>query len=130
MIAKSKKGVLMREYLLGLKDYLQIVEKDRINFNNAPEKTPEIFEKLLPYAMVFGVEELWAKEFKNIYIKSPEWYEGTNTFNVVNLGEEMAVFRDISSSSISSVPGGSSGAGSSGGGSSGGGGGGGGGGGW
>lgn len=61
----------MKEYLLGLKMYLQIAEKDRLDFHNAPEKNPEIFEKLLPYAMVLGVEKALAKEFKGIYIEQP-----------------------------------------------------------
>jgi len=134
MPAKSKKGVLTKEYLLGLKEYLQIAEKDRLIFHNAPDKKPEVFEHLLPYAMVLGVEELWAKEFKDIYINPPNWYEGGDKgFNAVSFGHEMAVFSSMASTSISSSPSSSSGggsSGSSGGGSSGGGGGGGGGGSW
>jgi len=110
---------------------LQIAEKDRLNFHNAPDKKPEIFENLLPYAMVFGVEELWAKEFKSIFITPPNWYEGSNSFNVVNFGADMAIFNSLAAGAISSSPhsgGGMSG--SSGGGLSGGGGGGGGGGSW
>ena len=127
--AKSKKGVLTKEHLLGLKDYLQIAEKDRINFHNAPEKKPETFEKLLPFAMVLGVEEAWAKEFKDIYTESPEWYEGTNSFNITNFQSDMMLFKNISASSFSAPrqsnmgSGGSSGGGSSGGGGGGGGGG-------
>lgn len=129
MPAKSAKGVSIKEYLLGLREYLQIAEKDRIAFHNAPEKKPEIFESLLPYAMVFGVEKLWAKEFKDIYIKAPEWYDGGSTqFNIVNFGLEMAIFNTIATTSFSSDP--NCGSGSTGGGFTGGGGGGGGGGSW
>ncbi|MFA6251379.1 MAG: DUF2207 domain-containing protein [Candidatus Paceibacterota bacterium] len=129
MPAKSKKGVLTKEYLLGLKKYLEIAEKDRLNFHNAPDKKPEIFEKLLPYAMVFGVEELWAKEFKDIYVNPPEWYEGPlGGFSSVSFGHEMIMFNALASNSISTTPNGGSG--SFGGGFSGGGGGGGGGGSW
>ena len=125
MAAKSKKGVLAKEYLLGLKEYLQIAEKDRLNFHNAPEKKPEIFEALLPYAMIFGVVEIWAKEFQGIYNSQPNWYESkSNNFNAVSFGREMAVFSAMSTRSLSSSPAGS---GSGGGGFSGGGGGGGGG---
>lgn len=133
MPAKFIKGVTMKEYLLGLKEYLQIAEKDRLNFHNAPEKKPEVFEKLLPYAMIFGVEKLWAKEFDGIYIEQPEWYEGnSSSFNVIAFGAEMAVFNSIATSSLSSSPesSGSGIGGSGGGGFSGGGGGGGGGGSW
>jgi uncharacterized membrane protein len=71
---RTKKGVEIKEYCLGLKEYLQIAEKDRINFHNAPEKKPELFEALLPYAMVLGVEKAWAKEFEDIYVTPPTWY--------------------------------------------------------
>ena len=128
MPAKTSKGVSTLEYLLGLKEYLKIAEKDRLNFHNMPDKKPEIFEKLLPYAMIFGVEELWAKEFENIYTSAPTWYAGhVGAFNAVYFGREMASFSSFTSGTLASTPGR---AGSGGGGFSGGGGGGGGGGSW
>jgi len=130
MPAKSPKGVYLKEYLLGLKEYLQIAEKDRLAFHNAPEKKPEIFEALLPYAMIFGVEKLWAKEFEGIYVQPPKWFdEKGSSFNVVTFGSEIAMFNALTTTSLSSTPNSSAG-GSGGGGFSGGGGGGGGGGSW
>lgn len=129
--AKTEKGVATKEYLLGLKEYLQIAEKDRLAFHNAPEKKPEVFEKLLPYAMIFGVDKAWAKEFENIYTTPPDWYEGApgTHFSAITFGNSLSNFSSASSNTLSSTPG-SSGGGSGGGGSSGGGGGGGGGGSW
>lgn len=127
--AKTEKGVATKEYLLGLKDYLRIAEKDRILFHNAPEKKPEVFEKLLPYAMVLGVANIWAKEFEGIYTTPPSWYSGAHNgaFNAIVFTNSLASFNSFASSSLGSSP---SSSGSGGGGSSGGGGGGGGGGGW
>lgn len=127
MPKKTEKGMAVYEYILGLKDYLQIAEKDRINFHNAPEKKPEIFEKLLPYAMVLGVEKAWAKEFEGIYTTPPNWYSDTHggAFNAIAFTNSINSFGSSASSTLTSAPGGSSGSG--GGGSSGGGGGGGGG---
>lgn len=126
MSARSHKGASAREYFLGLKEYLQIAEKDRLNFHNAPDKKPETFEVLLPYAMVFGVEELWAKEFEGIYNDKPKWYQDkTSSFDVVNFGHEMTLFNKLAALSVVSNKNSSSGSG--GGGMSGGGGGGGGG---
>lgn len=127
--AKTEKGVAAKEYLLGLKDYLQIAEKDRLLFHNAPDKKPEVFEKLLPYAMVLGVADIWAKEFEGIYTTPPSWYGGGNNvaFSAMAFSHSMSNFSSFASSSLGSSP---SGSGSGGGGSSGGGGGGGGGGGW
>ncbi len=130
MPAKTVKGVATKEYILGLKDYLQIAEKDRLNFHNAPEKRPETFEKLLPYAMVLGVASAWSKEFADIYTSPPSWYEGYpvgGPFNSMLLYSNLSSFNSMASTNMSSMPGGG---GSGGGGFSGGGGGGGGGGGW
>ena len=91
--AKTEKGVAAKEYLLGLKDYLQIAEKDRLHFHNAPEKKPEVFEMLLPYAMIFGVEKLWAKEFEGIYTVPPTWYEGpVGSFSALALTKDLQSF--------------------------------------
>jgi uncharacterized membrane protein len=76
MPAKTVKGALLKDQLLGLKLYLQIAEKNRLDFHNAPEKSPELFEKLLPYAMVLGVSTAWAKEFEGMYTQPPSWYVG------------------------------------------------------
>jgi len=125
--AKTEKGVRAKEQILGLKDYLRIAEKDRLEFHNAPEKKPEIFEKLLPFAMVLGVTKEWAREFEDIYTEPPSWYTGYPgaAFNAVIFTESLSGF----SSSVATASHSSSG-GSGGGGFAGGGGGGGGGGGW
>ena len=39
-------------------------------------KTPEMFEKFLPFAMALGVEDNWAKAFEGIYKEPPSWYSG------------------------------------------------------
>ncbi len=91
-------------------------------------KNPEVFEKLLPYAMVFGVADIWAKEFEGIYTTPPSWYTGPAgaSFSPLIFTHSMAEFNTY----MSSVAAPSSSGGSGGGGSAGGGGGGGGGGGW
>jgi uncharacterized membrane protein len=62
----------------GLKMYLQVAEKDRLDFHDAPEKSPKIFNQLLPYAIALGVEEKWAKQFESLNIneQSTDWYSG------------------------------------------------------
>ncbi|MBU1045699.1 DUF2207 domain-containing protein [Patescibacteria group bacterium] len=76
MPKRTLKGVLAKEHILGLRDYLETAEKERIKFHDAPEKNPALFEKLLPMAMVLGVEKEWAAQFKDIYLNQPSWYEG------------------------------------------------------
>lgn len=118
----------------GFRVFLEAAEKDRLNFLNPPERTPELFEKFLPYALALGVEQRWAEQFTEVLAaataegRSPAWYSGTSSrgFSPASLASSLG---DSLSSAVASSSG-SSGSGSSGGGSSGGGGGGGGGGGW
>ena len=136
--APTLTGRKLMDKIEGFKRYLSIAEKDRLNLLNPPEKTPQLFERFLPYALALDVEQEWGEQFADILGASsrddggyrPGWYTGSAwrpgsmTGFVSSLGTSLS--GAISSASTS--PGSSSGSG--GGGSSGGGGGGGGGGGW
>ena len=125
MPTRTKKGAQMKEYLLGLREYIKVAEIDRIKFHNAPKKNPAKFEELLPYAMLFHLEKEWAEQFNDIYKNPPDWYVGNyTTINAIMLTTSLHDFSSTTSSTFTSVTG------SSGGGFSGGGGGGGGGGSW
>jgi len=143
----TEKGAEALYRLEGFKHYLKTAEKDRMNMLNPPELTPQLFEKLFPYAIALEVEIEWGKQFEKVLELAKydsSWYQGDDTFyrqptmflsSFGNSVHSAAVDPNPpkSSGSSSSSSGGSSGSwssGSSGGGSSGGGGGGGGGGGW
>lgn len=91
-----------------------------------------LFEKMLPFAVAFGVEKIWAARFADMHLTSPDWYTGYSgsRFNSVMLADSLS--RTSSSIARAATPTSSSSGFSSGfsGGSSGGGGGGGGGGSW
>jgi uncharacterized membrane protein len=59
--------------VLGFEDFLGRVEKDQIE---RLEKTPELFEKYLPYAMALRVEKNWVQAFSSIGVQRPQWYQG------------------------------------------------------
>jgi uncharacterized membrane protein len=140
MKRRTVDGVLAIEQLHGLRMYMEVAEKDRIKMLQGPDAkyagpkgpkhTVELFEKLLPYAVVLGVEKQWAKQFENIYKSPPDWYNGHwSGFNTGLLVGSMN--RSMNAINTSFSPPSSSGSsGFGGGGFSGGGGGGGGGGGW
>ncbi|MBN2100572.1 DUF2207 domain-containing protein [Candidatus Dojkabacteria bacterium] len=71
MPSKTKKGTELYEKCKGFRMYLHTAERFRVQ-----KLTPQTFERYLPYAMVFGVENEWAMNFKDIYDEPPEWYEG------------------------------------------------------
>lgn len=106
MPKRTKKGVDMQYYILGFKKYLSVAEKDRLAFHNAPEKSPERFEKLLPYAIALGVEKKWAKQFDGIYNQPPSWYEGgwSSGFIASGFVSELNSFSDTANKTLSSSP--------------------------
>lgn len=115
----------------GFKHYLKVAERYRLQ-----NLTPEIFEKFLPYAMIFGVEKQWSKNFESIATQPPNWYSGGSAglySSTPGMGGGFSAsvfstsFATSFSSAFASSGGGGSSGGSGGGGSSGGGGGGGGG---
>jgi uncharacterized membrane protein YgcG len=75
MPARTNIGTRALEGALGFEDFLSHVESDRFN---RMIKTPEMFEKFLPFAMALGVEKNWSKAFANIYTQPPSWYQGGN----------------------------------------------------
>lgn len=97
-----------------------------------PTRTVELFEKLLPFAVVMGVEKEWAKQFESIYKAVPDWYDGSNmsSFNSVYIASSLSSSMGQAVNTSFTPPSSSSSSGFGGGGFSGGGGGGGGGGGW
>ena len=60
------------------------------------------FEKLLPFAVAFGVEKVWAKRFSNLKLTPPDWYRGygNNTFTtayfISSLNSSLNSFSSVS----------------------------------
>ncbi len=140
----TDKGLELSRYLRGLKDYIEMAEKDRLKALQSPEGAEKVggvdtadsaqlvklYERVLPYAVLFGQEKEWNKRIGELYEAAgaqPDWYSGRAAFNAAAFGSAMHSFSTKASYSAASS---SSSGGSSGGGFSGGGGGGGGGGGW
>ena len=136
-------GIKASKYLDGLKEYMELAEEERLKFLQSVEGADtthngivKLYEKLLPYAIIFGIEDSWMSELNKYYqfddVTDPDWV----TAGVLLSASDFRSFSSytssaISSSTMSESSGSSSGfSGGGGGGFSGGGGGGGGGGGW
>ena len=102
---RTIKGVETRALILGLKEYLNTAEKDRLEFHNAPEKKPEVFEKLLPFAIALKVDKAWAKQFENIYKTNPSWYSDSSghAFNAYFLSSSLGDFSSSLNSAVAST---------------------------
>ena len=138
--APTLAGRKLLDEVQGFKRFLAATEQDRMNTLHPADRTPQLFEKFLPYALALDVEQQWAEQFSEVIDNAsaaggaaqyhPVWYSGSSmgSFGAADFASSLGgAFSDAISSS-STAPGSSSGSG--GGGSSGGGGGGGGGGGW
>ena len=140
--APNKAGREVMDRIEGFKQYLSVAEEDRLEYLNPPEKTPELFERFLPYAIALDVENSWANRFTGVLTAAgvgaavSSWYTGDSyrSDNVVSFADRLGDDLSRTIASAATPPGSSGGdggsSGSSGGGSSGGGGGGGGGSGW
>lgn len=142
----SMKGAEAKDYLRGLEMYMKVGEAERLKILQSVSGAERVatdegsiiklYERLLPYAVIFGITKDWARALQVYYEADPSltptWYVGANlaTFNAARFASAVNSFSSTSSyvSGAGSISSGGSGFG--GGGFSGGGGGGGGGGGW
>ena len=136
----SEKGLALERYLYGLRDYIKLAETERLRTLQSPEGAQKVgetvngqnaaqlvklYEKVLPYAVLFGEEKQWNEQLSKYYEVTqtqPVWYHSSAPFSAAAFSSAMSSFS--AASSYSSSSGGSSGGGSSGGGGGGGGGGG------
>lgn len=85
MGAPTVLGAKMMDGIDGLRQYLTLAEKDRMNMAGAPEMSPKHFETLLPYAVALGVEKPWTSTFEKWLASAkmeddyqPGWYSGSS----------------------------------------------------
>lgn len=135
-------GLELFKYLKGMEMYIKIAEADRLKMLQSPEgalriqnpidvndksQVIKLYERMLPYAILFGQEKSWNKQLGVYYqqeSQAPYWYAGSYAvFDATSFSDSMNNFSSVASPSDSS-DGGSYGGGSSGGGGGGGGGGG------
>lgn len=116
--------------LLGFKEFIETAEKSRLE--HLQHDDPNYYYTILPYAMVFGLSDKWAKLFKDINVEKPDWYDAATPLTGYALTNHLTQslyssvndsIKTISHDSSSHGSGGSGGGGFSGGGGGGGGGG-------
>ena len=136
---RTKKGLEASRYMDGLKLYIEMAEAERMKMlqsvkgaDTSAEGVVRLYEKLLPYAAVFGLEESWMNELSKYYemneVAKPDWYaSGIMPMDMIRMSHLMSDYSRTATVMASSGGASSSGgSGSFGGGFSGGGGGGGG----
>jgi uncharacterized membrane protein YgcG len=139
--APTVEGRRIMDGIDGFHQYLGVAEEHRLQALHPPDRTPELFERFLPYAVALDVENAWAAKFADLLAaagteaRDPHWYSGRHDWHrdPTSFASRLGSGLTTTIAAASTPPGSSGGGGSSGsggGGSSGGGGGGGGGSGW
>lgn len=153
----TERGRALRDHLEGLREYIRLAEADRLAMLQSPagalrvpadpagaagrpdgdaarpdDAVLRITERLLPYAVLFGLEREWSRELAALYDargETPGWYDGRDGFTAAAFASGVHGFSAASaaswsgsaSSSTSSSSGGGGASGSGGGGGGGGG---------
>jgi uncharacterized membrane protein YgcG len=108
-------GAEARDYLLGMREYLTIAEEDRLRVLQSPQGADravtsdrraivELHEKLLPYAVLWGVEKQWSRQLEVDYSaigENPSWLN--NDLSSINLGNLVSSFSMSSTSAVRPV---------------------------
>jgi uncharacterized membrane protein YgcG len=106
-------GAKLRDYLLGMRDYLQLAEADRFRMLQSPEgaervriegldianpaEKVKLYEKLLPFAVLWGIEGEWAKELTiNYGDTAPAWFVSSRGFDAVVFSNALTTFSSTS----------------------------------
>jgi uncharacterized membrane protein len=100
MPKRTDKGVETTRQIKGFYMYMHTAERYRQHFN----EHEKIFEKFLPYAMVFGIVKEWANAFKDLAIERPDWYEGTGTFYPILFANNMINMQNSMNSTLITPP--------------------------
>ncbi len=74
MTRKTRKGTALYQKLAGFKEFIQLVEKDRLQ--EFLKQDQHYFDKVLPYAIVFDVADKWKDKLESLNVPPPNWYVG------------------------------------------------------
>ena len=84
--APTMLGRRILDRIEGFKMFLGATEADRLQRMVPAERTPELYEKYLPYALALGVEQAWTEQFADVLATAmrpdgsgyhPGWYSGS-----------------------------------------------------
>jgi hypothetical protein len=108
MPARTVQGARTLEQALGFEEFLRQVESDRFD---RVIKTPELFEKYLPFAMALQLDSNWCRAFEDIYTTPPDWYAGNRgqTFSLRSFNSSITRMTTNAATAMTSAPRSSSG---------------------
>lgn len=105
MSRRTSAGRELARRTLGFKRYMEVAEADRQRF----AERVSLFTEYLPYAIVFGCVQQWARAFAGLATAATTatWYHGASALDAAALSSSLQGFSSNISSAIVSRPGGS-----------------------
>ena len=102
MSKRTAKGSELLRRILGFRLYIDTAEKDRQQFN----EKKNIFATYLPYAIVFGCAEKWARVFGDVATQEVvgQWYHGSGAYPVLGLSGHLQQFSQSVAHTIAAGP--------------------------
>ena len=116
---RTEKGLTASRYMDGAKLYIEMAEAERLKMlqsvegaDTTNEEIVRLYEKMLPYAVVLGLEDSWMKELEKYYkldeVMEPEWHRSGFTVRDMYFASMLASSYSRSATTMSSGSGGSS----------------------
>ena len=110
----TDEGLALRRYLAGLKMYIGVAEAERLQMLQSSEGAEKVkvdasdekqlvklYERVLPYAVLFGQEKKWSAQLGQYYEQvgeQPDWYSGQGAFNAAAFAAGMNSLSSVASS--------------------------------
>ena len=116
---RTKKGLTASRYMDGAKLYIGMAEAERLKMlqsvkgaDTTNEGIVRLYERMLPYAAVLGLEDSWMKELEKYYkldeVTEPEWHRNGFTVRDMYYASMLASSYSRSATTMSTGSGGSS----------------------
>jgi uncharacterized membrane protein YgcG len=102
---RTREGRRRHEEVLGLAEFLNRVEQDRLD-RQAPGAAEGIVEpeRLLPFALVLGLLEPWREAMRDVHFEPPAWLETTIEGASRITAQDLLVMVDRVGADIDSIP--------------------------
>lgn len=97
MPKKTRAGRRLEADIYGLREYILRAEQLRLSVKSAPKPSRQEFDRLLPYAMLFGLEARWIEQFSDLLQEPASWMEGSyRSFSSSSFIQSLATFESTS----------------------------------
>ncbi len=97
LITRKKEYVAKLNDIVGFKNFITLAEKDQLEI--MLEEDPQFYYRILPYAQVLGVTNIWADKFKSLTVEPPQWLTG----NFVTTYMEFRIMNEVISGSMKNI---------------------------